>query len=286
MNAATLRRTLLLALVAVAVAVPVIAGPATPPASAGLASMPLLVPGVHVKSQQYNICSAYCTGPTGANGRAWAVWNFVGQSAWTLSLNEACLSDMNYVSSGVSQAYDAQIADSSVTACADGTVPWFGNAVVTAGGRRPGGPVQYQFNSQSTSPCTPGPNECRGMVCVPVNTFAGAYAGCSAHLYSGRNTVTKNQANEYTFVIYTDSRTSGIDKLAMGDFNLVPGDVPSVWATNYTSAVNTTTHPNPSPFEQIDYIWWNKGATSASAVSEWCINASSDHCEIQSDSTK
>ena len=255
-------------------------------ASADLGEMPLLLPGVRVKSQQYNICSALCPNPVCANGRTWAVWNFVGQGAWTLSLNEACLSDMNYVSSGVGQAYDGFIADSSVTACADGTAPWFGNAVVTAGARRAGGPLQYQYGNQTPSPCTPGPNECRGMVCVPVNTFAGAYAGCSTHLYSGRNTVTKNQASEYSFILFADTRTSGIDKLAMGDFNLTPTNVPSVVAVNYTSAFVSNTYPNPSPTEQIDYLWWSKPAISSSAVTSWCIAASSDHCEIQSDAVR
>ena len=185
------------------------------------------------------------------------------------------------------QSYEAYIADNSVAGCPSGTYPWYGNALVTAGARRAGGPIQYQFvnNAPTGGTCVVGPNECRGMVCVPVDTFAGAYAGCSAHLNAGRSTITTNEASEYSFVLFADSRTSGIDKVAMGDFNLVPGAIPSVWPSAWNLSVYTLTHPN-LPTEQIDYIWWSKPATSSSATSSWCVYNASDHCMVQSDAVK
>jgi endonuclease/exonuclease/phosphatase family metal-dependent hydrolase len=119
------------------------------------------------------------------------------------------------------------------------------------------------------------------MVCIPLDTFAGPYASCSAHLHSARDQVTKTQASEYTFILYADARTSSIDKFAMGDFNLTPNNVPSVWPGSYVSGVSAWTHPNPGAYEQIDYIWLNNGAISSSSPTIWCISNASDHCEIQ-----
>lgn len=239
-------------------------------------------PGIHVQFHHYNICSARsgCPNDQGLNAQNLAAWFYVGEGAWSLSLNEACLSDMQYISNAVGQWFDGYIADTTVPACGAG-IPWFGNAVVANGARRSGSPVQHKFIEQEgDNNCTPGTRECRGFVCILVDTYVGPYATCSAHMENLNELVAQAKANEYAWIIGLDARTRGIDRIASGDFNLTPSQVPGIWSggSAYRSVNNQNSIPASSPSSKFDYIYTSSGAISNFISSRYCDASASDHC--------
>ena len=238
------------------------------------------VPGIRVGFHHYNLCSARpgCPNDQGLNAQAIATWNWGAAGGWSLSINEACLADMVYISNGVGQPYDPYIADTTVPACATTVPGWFGNAIIAAGARR-GPAVPYQFAKQETGTnnCTPGVHECRGMICIPVDTYVGPYATCSAHFENNNVSVAQAQEAEYLYVLATSPATKNIDRIASGDFNLTPSQL-HYFPNAYRSVNNQNSIPASSPTTKFDYIWVNNGAITNFLSSRWCDAAASDHC--------
>lgn len=240
---------------------------------------------------QFNVCSLVCQDKIEDRNDPLALVVFMEavDKPGVISLNEICQSEIKRLvdTTGMNAAW-------ILTKRRDGDCPGpasdqrFGNAILF---RHPAADrgIAWWFQEQEAQdpPCTPEPawsgaNECRGMVCLNVNTPVGTSSLCSAHLESSSRTIAEVQSAEYMFV--SAAYTTGTRYLA-GDFNLrsheIHGSFEDLCAVDSSDAY--LTHDAVLGLDKkIDYIWRCPGPYLPGTPLRLplCDGTYSDHCYI------
>lgn len=233
--------------------------------------------GVDLRAHQFNMCRVACSA-TGPNARAMVIYWKGVDGPWTISVNEACATDIGYISSQIGMGAYVFYSDTYVGGC-PGPDKRFGNAVFTLGTVQSA--VSQQFATQSTSPCTPGPNECRGAVCVgQTNPYFGQTASCSAHLTHTAVATAQAQASQY--ISFVNSYYSNMGRWVAGDFNLIPSQITTAITGSFYRAPQASTYPASSPNKQIDYVWHDTAHSAFNTLQTPDCNTSySNHCHVR-----
>jgi endonuclease/exonuclease/phosphatase family metal-dependent hydrolase len=215
---------------------------------------------------QFNVCSPHCEDENDLDREPWLnlVVDYIrADEPWYVSLNEVCIG--SHVSNLVAASEEvgwpmepAWVVTSYFRGC-PGEDKRFGNLLLyrypAAADARDG-----YFDAPENDDCDEGPdqaeeNECRGWVCQTTDTPVGQLNACSAHLESSDTEIAQAQAVEYL----DNSLGTGSERTYLiGDFNLVPENIPAV--IRDTCGIDTTTqHPTYNALEEpeakIDYIW-------------------------------
>lgn len=157
--------------------------------------------------------------------------------------------------------------------CTNGT---FGNAILYAGGYLASGVGSYVY-SQPIANCTT--TECRAVICAKATTINGTVGSCSTHLYPSSKSIAQTEANEYAFV--STAWGSGSYFWDVGDFNLRPNDLPSVFPNNFTLGnFGDTFNAQTGLYKMIDYIYVHGLGVNVSMSTPFCPSNASDHCMI------
>jgi hypothetical protein len=227
------------------------------------------------RAHHYNMCSVQCAGqrPT---SQAVIHYSVVVDNAWSLSLNEMCFSDANFVVNTVGLNGHWAYSDTTVPEC-PGVIDGFGNGVFTR--YASDSAIWHQFFTQHVEPCVRGTDECRNMVCASMpSTPTGRLASCSAHLYPHSTSIAIDQAAEYIYV--AQGNYGSIKRWLAGDFNLRPPDIPDIYHDLYSLGfVDFTFNAHGVLDRQLDYIWIAKlGLGTIAPRDPYCSSDASDHC--------
>jgi endonuclease/exonuclease/phosphatase family metal-dependent hydrolase len=232
---------------------------------------------VTAKIHQYNICNAYrpvCTLTQTATAMDVLKYLAVADGAWMISINEICLQNFYALTEQLNTDGSMVISKQSEDGCGGQA---FGNAILHPGAIRRDSAAWYLSN--------PGRDcatmECRTMLCLKFDTYAGPMGQCTAHLGADTKEHTIFQAAEYIYISSAWMGTGYRFSLA-GDFNLVRGDLPQAYDA-FVDLVAGYTHPirdengARTPNKQIDFVFVQK-VGSWTLKSPYCPTNASDHC--------
>jgi len=234
--------------------------------------------GLIINAHHYNLCSNVCDYAR-ASSLNLALYLFEADGGWSLSLNEACFSDvMNLVErSGRITGYHFAVTKVNVPGC--GT---YGNAVLTIGNKVWG--AEYQYAGQRLSNGNVVVNncyvssstECRKMVCAKYDVFGIVTQACSTHLEPNNDDLATLQANDYTWV--GTSWAGGNFRILAGDFNITPDRLHPVYRDAYRDGIyGNTFNARTGLREKIDYIFVQAGPYIPPKAA-FCPTDRSDHC--------
>lgn len=232
---------------------------------------------VTIPTQHWNMCSTEfedCGSHGGVAARDLVVWFRALKSAWTISLNEMCEADIQDIVNRTGLPGHMAAARNNASKCT-GAEHDYGNGVIRSGSLA-GTASAFRFTVQDVLPCDPNVRECRIALCVPMNSYAGVLNSCSTHLENEGN-YAYDQAAQYIYWVTATFSSGG--KFLAGDFNLTPGQVPTVFYDLYFRAPQAFTWKANNRTKQIDYIWHDRAHSAANLLqSPHCDNYYSDHC--------
>ncbi|MFC7547492.1 hypothetical protein [Plantactinospora sp. GCM10030261] len=261
-----------------------VAGPEMPTPRAAVSST------VTAKIHHYNICNAKrdaCTIEQAAVAQDVLVWLVKSDGAWFVSINESCISSFRSLANRLGAAGTFVVSRQKVTNCCPGADPLkcrpgnqeFGNALFHPGGVQQDGKAWFLPNPGKD--CTDPETECRTMLCLKFNTFAGPMGQCAAHLGGRDEGETIDQAIRY-FSNAADYMEAGRRYSIAGDFNLTPDKLPSLYDSMENLVLGNTFPTRPAPNRQIDYIFVQDFGTTGSKAG-YCPTNASDHCYTSGD---
>lgn len=231
--------------------------------------------GFNIFKHHYNICSNICSSYR-STSRNLALYMFEADTAWSLSLNEACFSDVTSLvnSSGRITGYGWVTTRSYVASCGGS----FGNAVLTIGGFVDGFNHRYEDQHTGTGNCSISSAECRAMVCRKYSVFGIVTTSCSSHLQANNESLAFRQANAYAF--FSTLFAQNVFRYLGGDLNLTPTQLPPVYNASYIDITHGLTyHTRQGLTKKIDYIHvQNTGWSYVDIRPAYCPTNASDHC--------
>jgi len=238
---------------------------------------------VTIKAHTFNMCSTNddCGSAGGVAARDLVDWFHASDGPWVIALQEACRSDVQDVLTRTGMAgagFGVELGDlADCPGAPGGNIRDQGNGILRSGA----GLAQTRYFPTQESgplPCNFNLYNCRNYVCVPMSSYAGTLNVCSAHLDDYRPRAA-TQANEYIWNINAYYPSGG--KFMMGDFNLNPSQIPSVFYSQYWRApqMNTFKADPLLRVEQIDYVWHDRAHTLNNVLrTPYCDKHYSDHC--------
>lgn len=170
----------------------------------------------------YNICAGNdsCVEHSVLKDRAKNLVAFfkATDNPWFISLNEVCRKDFEDLSTRTGSAGTMVVSLRSNDNDCDGDL--FGSAILHPGGVKLDGIAQYLPSRDDDLDCTT--DECRAMLCLKLQTYAGVMTVCTTHLENEPEWAMP-QAAEYLWI--ATAYASGQPKVLAGDFNLTPGQL-------------------------------------------------------------
>lgn len=237
----------------------------------------LAAAGLIIKPHHYNLCSNNCSEQRLAS-LTLARYLVDEDDAWSLSLNEACFSDvMNLLRESTrfpDLNYTFTVTKYNVPGC--GT---YGNAVLTIGNRVWNAEYQYALQGTGRGNCIVGEKvECRKMVCSRYDVFGIITQACSTHLLNSNDSTALEQSRDYTYM--ATYWAGNYFRILAGDFNVNPDQLrrDGNYFLPYTSGTSGYTHDAHGALnEQLDYIYVQDGPY-VPPVQAFCPRDRSDHC--------
>lgn len=234
----------------------------------------------------YNLCldARQCQGKP-ENPVDLVVYFHAVDQPWSISVNEACASDIDDIEDRTGLDFAFVVGQFNVPECPTSDRR-FGNAIALVGSARVPD-ESLCFEEQFAGPCPDdrSDNPDTGYstaICRSATVFNDVIASCSAHL-EGReeaSDIAKAQALEYES--WAQGEYAGRRRWLSGDLNLRRASepkVPQVYFDIYELTFYANTAFTPSPSRQLDYIWVNKAFHfRIGSPVPYCATDYSDHC--------
>lgn len=243
--------------------------------------------GYNIIAHHYNLFGNKGTPSQRTEARNLALFLAEVDGAWSLSLNEACFSDVTYIAYG-SARMDDRVTWTIVAKRADNCGTYsYGIASLSTGAWD--NELVWQYAAQvGGAGCSIDTGECRKMLCRRCNVFGIITTSCTTHLQpndTSTSTTARQQALDYEYL--STYWAAGTFRYLAGDFNLnayLPvNPVPQIFYDFYRAgAVGKTWHTRTSENRRIDFIWvQNGGGAFVTPRGSICQQVSaSDHCYL------
>ncbi|TDC62086.1 endonuclease/exonuclease/phosphatase family protein [Actinomadura sp. GC306] len=252
---------------------------------------------LNIPIHHYNICAGNntCVENSVLKDRAKNLVAFfkATDDPWFISLNEVCRKDFADLSARTGSAGTMVVSLRQNKNDCGGDL--FGSAILHPGGVKLDGIAEFLPSRDDELDCTT--DECRAMLCLKLQTYAGVMTVCTTHL-ENESEWAMPQAAEYLWI--ATAYAAGQPKVLAGDFNLTPEQLrdPDAAPAFYTGMRDLViessetmptwtdhdddpaTWPVPAtPRGHIDYIWVDRRGGSI-AKAAYCENEAlaSDHC--------